>query len=82
MMKLPKPSRISINQSNSISSFNQSVSCAFVQLISRPVEVDSETVSFRDVTYQQPIKFRGERYVGQYTQTQASNFHEVVVASQ
>ena len=41
MMKLPKPSRISINQSNSISSFNQSVSCAFVQLISRPVEVDS-----------------------------------------
>ena len=40
-MKLPKPSRISINQSNSISSFNQSVSCAFVQLISRPVDVDS-----------------------------------------
>ena len=40
-MKLPKPFRISNNQSNSISSFNQSVGCAFVQLISRPVEVDS-----------------------------------------
>ena len=31
--------------SNSISSFNQSVSCAFVQLISRPVEVDSKVGS-------------------------------------
>ena len=54
MMKLPKPSRISINQSNSISSFNQSVSCAFVQLISRPVEVDS---------YETPGSFGGSLFM-------------------